>query len=300
MNHSFKLIVNPSDTTEIEITSLLQYCALKNTLSELTSNNIRPLKFNRNPVLFSNENISTRFTEYIRMSRSERNTFKTKALDECDDSIFFDALSECECAHPGFLRRREIYRREYKDTTQDYYTVDDLCTNFMSINASEYLLKYIPEDTCEVCYAEISKTNDNKDINICYEDEYISFDIIDSIHDDTGNTEEFTKLVDYIDESVGLQISKHDGHIENTCDNLCVYTKDPDIICKVLKNNQRIINEMISCITDIKSHKPCGKCSCVFDISNELQTSITNVVNARESIEKKTKDNLAALNDLFN
>lgn len=300
MNHSFKIIVNPRITTEIEITSLLQYCALKNTLSKLTSNNIKPLKFNKNPVSFSSKDIGTKFTEYIRMSRSERNAFKTKALEECDNSVFFDALSECECTHSGFLRRRERHRREYKDTAPNNYTVDDLCTNFMFINGSEYLLKYIPEESCEVCYAQIYKTTDGKDIEIWYEDDFISFNIIDSVHDDTGNIEEFNKLVDYINESVGLQISKHDGHIENTYDNLCVYTKDPDIICKVLKNNQRIINEMLSCIDDIKSHKPCGKYSCVFDISNELQTSITNVINAHESIEKKIKDNLTVLNDLFN
>ena len=299
MNNSFKFIVNPNDTEDIEITSLLQYCALKNTLSNLTSNNIKPLKFNKNPVLFSSKDIGTRFTEYIRMSRSERNAFKTKTLDECDDSVFFDALSECERAHPGFLRRREIHKRKYKDATQDNYTVDDLCTIFMSYDVSEYLLKYIPEESCEICYAQISKATDNKNINIWYEDEYIRFDIIDSVHDDTGNIEEFTKLVDYINKSVGLQISKHDGHIENTYDNLCVYTKDPAIICKVLKNNQRIINKMLCCITDI-NHKPCGKYSRVFDISNELQTSITNVVNAHESMKKKIKDNLTVLNDLFN
>ena len=93
MNHSFKLIVNPSNTEQVEITSLLQYCALKNILSKLTSNNIKPLDFNSNDVYFSNiitdVNPDVSFTKYALMTRSEKNNFQTETLWKIWDSLFF-------------------------------------------------------------------------------------------------------------------------------------------------------------------------------------------------------------------
>ena len=97
---------------------------------------------------------------------------------------------------------------------------------------------------------------------------------------------------------LSIQILKNNGHIENIYDELCVYTEDPTIIHNVLKNNQVIIDKMASNIHYINYilHEKYSRRSVVF---NELQTSITNVVNTYESSLKETGDNLAVLNDLF-
>ena len=301
VHDSFKFIVNPRNTTEIEITSFLQYCALKNNLSNLTSNNIKPLKYNKNPVLFTCDvtdiDPDASFTKYALMSQSEKNAFKTKTLKKNYYSLFFNALSDS--GYLKYFKERRGMRFEYRNDAPDYFTVDDLYIFFMEYTPkNNYLPTYIPKNSCDICYVQIPETTDF-DVNIYYNDNSINFDIIDSEHDDKETVEEFTKLVNCINESTNLQISKNDGHIENTYDNFCVYTEDPTIIHKVLMNNQRVIDTMRNYIIDIK-YRQRGKYSQIFDILNELQTSITNVVNAHESIVKKTKDNLAVLNDLFN
>ena len=178
MNHSFKLIVNPSNTEQVEITSLLQYCALKNILSKLTSNNIKPLDFNSNDVYFSNiitdVNPDVSFTKYALMTRSEKNNFQTETLGKIWDSLFFNALSDCGHLHI-FKERRQRLRNEYTDTAPDNFTVEDLCTIFMENQpARKYLSEYIPEIPGEICYAQIPKTINNN-TTICYDDNYINF-----------------------------------------------------------------------------------------------------------------------------
>ena len=76
MDNSFKFIVNPKNTKQIEVTSFLQYCALKNTLSKFNSNKIKPFKTNYHSVEFRDD-ITKRcpeagFTEYIQMEQSEK------------------------------------------------------------------------------------------------------------------------------------------------------------------------------------------------------------------------------------
>lgn len=168
--------------------------------------------------------------------------------------------------------------------------VNDLFDAFSGVyKIDKYLLKYTKYRGCKkipsfVC-VEIPETTD-KDFEICYDDECLYFGIIYSEFDDKEDIEEFAKLINCINESTKLQISKHNGHIENTHDNVCVYTSDPDTIYKVLNNNNNeILGKMhwyINCIKDKLLRKKCY----TFDIVNELQSSITNVVNAYEYIKK--------------
>ena len=301
MNHSFKFIVNPNDTKQIEITSFLQYCALKNTLSKLTSNNIKPLKYNKNSVLFNCDDTDidpdASFTKYALMSQSEKDAFKTKTFKENYCSLFFNALSD-----NGYLENfkyRRYMRSEYKNDAPDYFTVDDLYTFFMEEqSANKYLPKYIPKDSYDICYVQIPETTTDFGVKIYYYDDSIIFDIINDIYDDKETVEEFTKLVNCINESTNLQISKNDGHIENTHDNFCVYTEDPTIINKVLMNNQVIIDTMASDISYIndKRHDEYSRKSIVY---NELQTSIANVIETYESTKKEVEDKLTVLKGLF-
>ena len=154
MNNSFKFIVNPNYTYEIEITSFLQYCALKNTLSEFNSNNIKPLKNNRNPVSFSNKitNIESNvsFTKYIQMERDEKDAFKTKIFKEEGVNLFFDAISDS--LYSGLCKNR-VFLDLFHYDDPDYQTVNDLYKFFTSgISAEYYLSKYIPKNSKEVCY----------------------------------------------------------------------------------------------------------------------------------------------------
>ena len=301
MNHSFKFIVNPNNTENIEITSLLQYCALKNSLSELTSNNIKSLKYNEYPVFFSDAIKDVKpdasFTKYIQKKQSEKNAFKTKSLKDITAfSLFFNAISEIEYA--GSFKGLRPWK--YNNTAPDHYTVDDLYTIFMHYEyAKKYLLKYIPKNSEEVCYVQIPKTTTtNKGVDIRYDDSFINFDIIGSKYKDKEAKEEYVRLVNCINENVDFQILKNNGHLENTYDDLCVYTEDPDIIHKVLMNNQVIIDTMVNDIFYI-NYRLHEKYSHRSDVFNELQSSITNVVDTYETSKKKTEDNLLTLNGLF-
>ena len=64
-------------------------------------------------------------------------------------------------------------------------------------------------------------------------------------------------------------------------------------------NNQSIIDTMASNIFYIK-HRLHSKDFYKFNIYNELQTSIENVVETYETTKKEVEDKLVALNDLFN
>ena len=300
MNQSFKFIVNPSDTTEIEITSLLQYCALKNTLSEFTSNNINPFIYHETPVHFSNKvtdiDSYKDFAKYIQMTRSEKDAFKTKYLENTTNfSLFFDAISEIEYTEP-FTDLRPNDNNNNRST--EYYIINDLYAIFMNHEyAKKYLSKYIPKNSEEVCYAEISDFLSN---HIKYEDKFIKFyHHWFQSNDIATNDKGYTNLVKCIKENTDFQISKNNGHIENTCDDLCVYTEDPAIIHKVLVNNQAIIDKMANDISYInhRQHDNYSHRSIVF---NELHTCITNVMDTCESIKKETEDNLTVLNDLIN
>ena len=301
MNNSFKFIVNSNNDEQVEITTLLQYCALKNILSKFNSNKIKPLKYNINPVLFSDKIIDdypdASFTEYLQKEQSERDSFKTKTLKEDNVSLFFDALSNCEDSR--FLtRRREILRKEYEDTAPNYYTVEDLCMIFMNhLSAKNYLSKYIIKNSEEICYAQMSGTAEDY-VDIWYDDKCIAFDIINFKCKDKEDIREFTKLVNCINESFELQFSKNNGLIADTCDDLCVYTEDPTTIREVLSNNQRIIDTTRKYINYMECTSR-GRYSHIFNISNELQSSITNVINSYESRKKKIKNNSTALDGLF-
>ena len=300
MNHSFKFIVNPSDVREIEITSFLQYCALKNTLSKFTSNNIKSLINNKNPVIFNDEIKDASFTEYIQMTRSERETFKTTCLKGVNDfSLFFDAISEIE--YPGSfrdLRPSELNSNDSDENEGEEYTVADLYTIFMNHeHAKKYLAKYVPKNSEEVRYIKIHNINDHA--LIYYNDCYINFYVVDLNHKDSEDHKEYTKLVDCINTNTYLLMHMNKWHVENINDDICVYTEDPDTIYKVLMNNQRVIDTMasnISCMDNglIKYYLH------VNDILNELQTSITNVANAYESTKKEAENKLAMLNGLLN
>lgn len=283
MDNSFKFIVNPKNTKQIEVTSFLQYCALKNTLSKFNSNKIKPFKFNNSYVGFRDD-ITKRcpeadFAEYIQMEQSEKDNFTNSLKEEyLDPSLFYEVLAEC-----GHLKC--LNYNPYSDD----YMVNDLFDAFSGVyKIDEYLLKYIKNRSCKkipdfVC-VEIPETTDKK-FEICYDDECLFFYIIYSGYDDKEDIEEFAKLINCINESTKLQISKHNGHIENTHDDICVYTSDPDVICKVLNNNNEILGRMnryINCIKDSLLKKK----SYTFDIITELQSSITNVVNAYEYIKK--------------
>ena len=300
MNHSFKFIVNLNRTRDIEITSLLQYYALKNTLANFTSNNIKSLNYNKNPVLFSdtitNVKQDASFTKYIQKKQSERNAFKTKYLEDItDSSLFFDAISEIE--YPCSFKGPRPWK--YNDIAPDYYTVDDLYTLFMRYEyAKMYLSKYIPKNSEEVCYVRIPKSDFDKPF-IRYDDSFVKFDIINFNFENNEAREEYTRLVNCIKESVEVQISKNNGHIENTYDELCVYTEDPAIIHKVLMNNQKVIDTIAKYIFYI-NYRLHTNYFYKYDVFNELQTSIENVVETYETTKKETEDNLAVLNDLFN
>ena len=299
MNHSFKFIVHPNRTENVEITTLLQYCALKNILSNFDSNYIKSFEYNNQPVLFSDEITDVEpdasFTEYIQKKQDKRNDFISMCLDNSNDlSLFFDAISEIE--YPGSFK--DLRPWEYNDIVPDDYSVNDLYTIFMRYEyAKRYLSKYIPKNSEEICYAQITRNTAN-DIKIYYDDCYTKFTIISSNCEDEKSKEEYIKLVNCINENIDFQILKNNGHIENTYDELCVYTEDPTIIHNVLKNNQVIIDKMASNIHYINYvlHKKYSRRSVVF---NELQTSITNIVNTYESTLKEIGDNLAVLNDLF-
>ena len=89
MNNSFKFIVNPKNTKQIEITSFLQYCALKNILSKFAPKYIESLDCNFNHILFSDTNKnfkpSTSFTKYIQISPEARQeVFRLKHGSEGD------------------------------------------------------------------------------------------------------------------------------------------------------------------------------------------------------------------------
>ena len=303
MSKSFRFIVEPGEKTiKIEITSLLQYCALKNILSKFILNNIKPLKCNKNPIRFGNKVTDfypdTTFTKYVQMSKSERDSFKTKFLEENNYySLFFDVLSKNDCLI--FFKEQIYLEEEYRDTTvPDQYIVDHLYTFFMHCDYGYgYLSEYDSDVSYELCYVEIPK-NIDKDIDICCDDEYIHFDIINSKHNDKEDIEEFVRLIKCINESIELQILKNNGHIENTYDELCVYTEDPTVIHDVLRHNQHTIRD-IKYIIDSINYKQHEKYSHVFNISNELNTSIANVINTYESKKKKTEDNLTVLKGLF-
>ena len=299
MNHSFKFIVHPNRTENVEITTLLQYCALKNILSNFDSNYIKSFGYNNQPVFFSDEITDVEpdasFTKYIQKKQDKKNDFKSMCLENSSDlSLFFDAISEIEYA--GSFR--DLRPWKYNNIVPDDYSVNDLYIIFMRYEyAKRYLSKYIPKNSNEVCYAQISGTTAN-DIKICYDDCYTKFTIISSNCKDEKSKEEYIKLVNCINENINFQILKNNGHIENTYDDLCVYTEDPTIIHRVLMNNQVIIDKMASNILHINYvlHENYSRGSVVF---NELQTSITNIVNIYETSLKETEDNLAVLNDLF-
>lgn len=301
VHNSFKFIVNPCrKTTEIEITSLLQYCALKNILSKFILNNIKSLKCNKNPIRFGDEvtNVypDASFTKYVQMPQSERDSFKTKISMEFSNTLFFDALSKKECL--DFFKEQKYLEQEYRDTVQDHYIVDHLYTFFMNnYRSHKYLSEYETKHPYYICYVEIPKIVD-KDIDICYDDGCIHFDIINSEHNDKEDIEEFIRLINCINESIELQILKNNGHIENTYDELCVYTKDPTVIHDVLERNQLTIRD-IKYNIDSLNYKPHEKYSHVFDISNELHTSIANVINTCETRKKKAEDSLTVLKGLF-
>ena len=272
MDNSFKFIVNPKNTKQIEVTSFLQYCALKNTLSKFNSNKIKPFKTNYNPVEFRDD-ITKRcpeadFIEYVQMEQSEKDNF-TKDLKKeyLDPSLFYEVLAECE--HLKCLKRSPY---------SDDYVVNDLFDAFSGVyKIDEYLLKYTKnrcckKSQCPVC-VEIPETTD-KDFEICYDDECLYFGIIYSEFDDKEDIEEFAKLINCINESTKLQISKHNGHIENTHDNVCVYTSDPDVICKVLNNNNEILGKMhwyINCIKDKLLRKKCYTLISLTNYNHRLQ-----------------------------
>ena len=305
MNHSFKFIVNPNNTKQVEITTLLQYCALKNTFSEFIPNNIKSMNFSGNQVYFSNKNKNFNpdisFTKYIQMEQSERDIFKTKYLNDINAfSLFFDALSESE--NLNYFKERRHLRFENKDTTSpDNYIIDDLYTVFMYHEyANRYLSKYIPKNSKEVCYVDMNKDS-RGNTDILYDDNFIKFNIIGTKHNDEEIEElvnEYSSLVNCINDIIAIQISNNDGLVENTYDEFCIYTEDPNIIQKVLMNNQRIIDTTRRYIDNMK-YRPCGKYSHTLDIFIELQTLITNIVNSCESSKKKAENRLAMLNNLF-
>ena len=304
MNHSFKFIVDPNNTTQVEITSLLQYYALKNTLANFTSNNIKSLNYNENPVIFSDTITDIKpdasFTEYIQKKQSKRDTFKAEYLEDITDfSLFFNAISEIE--YPSSFKGPRPWK--YNGIAPNYYTVDDLYTIFMRYEyAKMYLSKYIPKNSEEVCYVRILKSDFGRNQSdfdkpfIRYDDSFVKFDVVNS---NSENKEEYTRLVNCIKESVEVQISKNNGHIENTYDELCVYTEDPVIIHKVLMNNQKIIDTIAKYIFYI-NYRLHTNYFYKYNVFNELNTCITNVVETYESTKKETEDNLAVLNDLFN
>ena len=297
MNQSFKFIVNPNDTMQIEITSFLQYCALKNTLSEFTSNNIKSLINNKNHVIFNNKIGDTSFTEYIQMTQSEREAFKTTCLKGVNDSsLFFDAISEIE--YPGSFRDLRPSELNSNDSDEyEEYTVSDLYTVFMNHeHAKKYLAKYVPKNSEEVRYIKMHNINDHA--LIYYDDCYVNFYVVDLNNKDSEDHKEYTKLIDCINTNTYLLMHMNKWYVENINDNFCVYTEDPDTIYKVLINNQRIIDTMasnISCMDNglIKYYLH------VYDILNELQTSITNVTNAYEFTKKEAENKLAVLKGLF-
>ena len=303
MNHSFKLIVDPCNTERVEITSFLQYCALKNTLSKLTSNNIKPLDFNSNDVCFSYKvtdvDSDTSFTKYALMTQSEKYDFMD-TLRECWDSSFFNAVSHCGDLHIFKSRRR--YREvcvNDNNAVPDNFTVEDLCTIFMEYQtAKKYLAAYTPSNPEEICYAQIPKTTINDDTTISYDDGYMNF-IIAGFNCKNENTKEYIKFVNCINEHIDFAMLHNCKRIANTYDDLCVYTEDPEITHKVLKNNQAIIDKMAEDIFYI-SLGLYGEQSYRHIIPNELQTSITNVVNTYETIVKEAGENLAALNKMIN
>ena len=300
MNNSFKFIVNPSDTTQIEITSLLQYCALKNILSEFNCKKIKSLSSKSNEVYFSrknrNFNLGISFTTYIQKSQSERDALKTTCLEDIDEfSLFFNAISEIE--YPHSFRDLRPYGLGF--STYSNYLVNDLYTIFKHREyAKKYLSKYIPKTSEEVCYAQIPKTT-NKYDKIYYDDSFINFTVIEFDYKNKESDEEYIKLIKCINENVDFQFLRNKGYIENIVDDLCIYTKDPAIIHKVLMNNQSIIDTMVSDILYIHNRQQ-SKYSCRHVVSNELQSSITDVVNIYESRKKKAEDNLVVLNDLIN
>ena len=252
MNHSFKFIVRPNRYVEIEITSLLQYCALKNILSNFDLNNIKSLKYNENHVLFSetiiNADPRASFTEYILMTQSERDAFKQKTFKEEGVSLFFDAISEVEYKN-SFTDLRPTDYDFYGDPFK--YTVEDLYLIFMNHeHAKKYLSKYIPKNSKEIRYVDMDK-NTWEDYIIRYYDNSIKFDIIDSWHKDKEVLKEYAKLINCIKRNTYFHYFKNNGHIENTYDEFCVYTEDPAIIHKVLMNNQAIIDKMANDISYI-------------------------------------------------
>ena len=295
MNHSFKFIVNPDDVRKIEITSFLQYCALKNTLSKFTSNNIKSLKDNRNPVLFNDEIKDASFTEYIQMTQSEKDTFKTTCLKDVNDSsLFFDAISEIE--YTGSFRDLKKPLKNDSHDSNEEFTVDDLYAIFMNHeHAKKYLSKYVPKNSEEIRYIRMHSINDSS--IIYYDDCYIKFYIVDLNHEDKEVHKEYTKLVDCINTNTYLLMHMNKWHVENIHDDLCVYTEDPTVIHEVLMNNQAIIDRMASNISYM-DNRLVKYYLHVYDIFNELQTSITNVANAYESIKKEAENKLAVLNGL--
>ena len=301
MNHSFKFIVNPSDVIKIEITSFLQYCALKNTLAKFTSNNIKSLINNKNHVIFNDKIGDTSFTEYIQMTQSEREAFKTSCLKSVNDSsLFFDAISEIE--YPGSFRdlRKplELNSNDLDEDEDENYTVSDLYTIFMNHEyAKKYLSKYVPKNSEEVRYIKIHNINDHA--LIYYDDCYVNFYVVDLNNKGSEDHKEYTKLIDCINTNTYLLMHMNKWHVENINDDICVYTEDPDTIHEVLMNNQQIIDTMASNI----SYMDNGLIKYylhVNDILNELQTSITNVANAYESTKKEAENKLAMLNGLLN
>jgi hypothetical protein len=303
MNHSFKFIVNPSDVIKIEITSFLQYCALKNILSKFTSNNIKPLKNNKNLVLFDDKVTDASFTKYIQMTQSEKEAFKTSCLKDVNDSsLFFDAISEIEYSGSFKDLRKPLepqgpLEHNSNDSDEDEgYTVSNLYTIFMNHeHAKKYLLKYVPKNSEEVRYIRMHGINDSS--IIYYDDCYINFYIVDLNHEDEEDHKEYTKLVDCINTNTYLLMFMNKFHLENIYDDVCVYTEDPDTIHKVLMDNQAIIDTMASNI----SYMDNGLIKYylhVYNVFNELQTSITNVANAYESTKKDVEDKLAVLKGL--
>ena len=295
MNHSFKFIVNPSDVIKIEITSFLQYCALKNILSKFTSNNIKPLKNNKNLVLFDDKVTDASFTKYIQMTQSEKETFKTTCLKDVNaSSLFFDAISEIE--YSGSFRDLRKPLELNSNDSDENYTVSDLYTIFMSHeHAKKYLSKYVPKNSEEIRYVRMYGINDSS--IIYYDDCYINFYIVDLNHEDDEDHKEYTKLVDCINTNTYLLMFMNKFHLENIHDDVCVYTEDPDTIHKVLMDNQAIINTMANNISHM-DNKSVKYYLHVYNVFNELQTSITNVANAYESTKKEAEGKLAVLKGL--
>ena len=227
----------------------------------------------------------------------KRITFKQKLYGKSGIVYFFNALSDCGHLHI-FKERRQRLRNEYTDTAPDNFTVEDLCTIFMENQpAKKYLSEYVPEIPGEICYAQIPKTI-NDDTTIHYDDNYINF-IIAGFNCKNENTKEYIKFVNCINEHIDFSMLHNCKHIENTYDDLCVYTEDPDITHKVLMNNQKIIDTIAKDIYFINLYLH-GDQSYRHIVSNELQTSITNVVNTYETVIKKAGENLAALKELIN